>query len=68
MDLGCGTGNHSVALAAVGLAVVGADLSPGMLDHARDKVTTRGVPVLLVRVDLQRPLPFNAILARRISD
>lgn len=37
LDLGCGTGLHSRTLARLGAAhVVGADVSPGMLESARD--------------------------------
>jgi SAM-dependent methyltransferase len=35
LDLGCGTGRHSVELAARGYDVVGVDLSEGMLERAR---------------------------------
>ncbi len=37
LDLGCGTGNHSLPLAARGYDVVGVDRSPGMLEQARAK-------------------------------
>jgi SAM-dependent methyltransferase len=55
-DLGCGTGNHSLALAGRGLTVVGVDVAPGMLDHARAK--SLDTPVFLVRADLRGPLPM----------
>jgi SAM-dependent methyltransferase len=35
LDLGCGTGRHSVELARRGYEVVGVDLSEGMLERAR---------------------------------
>lgn len=38
LDLGCGTGNLAVRLAARGLHVTGVDLSPEMLDLARQRV------------------------------
>jgi len=47
LDLGCGTGDLSLALAARGLRVVGVDLSHGMLVRARRK--TSGRDVRLVR-------------------
>jgi len=38
LDLGCGTGNVALRLAARGLDLTGVDLSPEMLDFARRKV------------------------------
>src|SRR6266498_3666978 len=37
LDLGCGTGNHSLLLDQRGYEVVGVDRSASMLDHARRK-------------------------------
>jgi SAM-dependent methyltransferase len=37
LDLGCGTGNHAVPLAARGFAVVGVDRAPDMLRIARSR-------------------------------
>ena len=37
LDPGCGTGSYALALAALGCAVTGLDLSPGMLRKAREK-------------------------------
>lgn len=37
LDLGCGTGGHSLRLARDGFAVAGVDFSPGMLAVARGK-------------------------------
>ncbi len=37
LDLGCGSGNHAIPLAAAGLAVTGVDRSATMLAHARRK-------------------------------
>ena len=37
MDAGCGTGRVAIELAARGIDVVGVDLDPAMLDHARLK-------------------------------
>jgi ubiquinone/menaquinone biosynthesis C-methylase UbiE len=40
LDPGCGTGNVALGLAARGLHVSGVDLSPEMLDFARQKATS----------------------------
>ena len=38
VDIGCGTGNHSVRLSKLGYEVTGVDISPAMLKRARSKV------------------------------
>jgi SAM-dependent methyltransferase len=45
LDLGCGTGRHSVELATRGYEVVGVDLSEGMLDRARRRAVAEGASV-----------------------
>lgn len=42
LDLGCGTGNHAIALARRGYHVCGVDRSGGMLQRARDKASQGG--------------------------
>jgi SAM-dependent methyltransferase len=49
LDVPCGTGVLSAYLAGRGLRVVGADISPAMLEVARDRVAA------LARVDLEHP-------------
>jgi ubiquinone/menaquinone biosynthesis C-methylase UbiE len=56
LDLGCGTGRHSVWLAAAGAAVTGIDFSEGMLEEARRK--TGAGTVRFLAHDLHQPLPF----------
>ncbi len=51
LDVGCGTGRHSVELAARGHHVVGVDLSPGMLQVARAKAQARGVQIEFLEAD-----------------
>jgi SAM-dependent methyltransferase len=43
LDLGCGTGRHSVELAGRGYDVVGVDLSEGMLERARRRALDQNV-------------------------
>lgn len=45
LDIGCGTGRHAVALAALGHLVTGVDLSPAMLEQARQRGLAAGPDV-----------------------
>lgn len=45
LDAACGTGQHAIALAQRGFALFGADLSPAMIDRARQNATQAGVDV-----------------------
>ena len=56
LDLGCGTGRHSVWLASAGATVTGIDFSEGMLEAARRK--TGAETVRFLAHDLHQPLPF----------
>lgn len=50
LELGCGSGRHTVRLAAQGNQVLAVDASPGMLAVARPKLDSK--LVLLVEADL----------------
>jgi SAM-dependent methyltransferase len=54
LDLGCGAGRASVALAELGLEVVGVDLSEGMIETARDQAELAGVTVTFEVMDAAR--------------
>lgn len=54
LDLGCGTGRHSVELAKRGYAVTGVDLSTGMLAEARLAADQAGVAVEWIEADATR--------------
>lgn len=56
LDLGCGTGRHSLWLASAGATVTGVDFSEGMLEEARGKPGADAVRFLAH--DLHQALPF----------
>ena len=60
LDLGCGTGTHSLLLAREGAEVVGIDLSAELLAKARLKAMFQGATVGLVRGDIRRA-PFGQV-------
>ena len=63
LDLGCGTGRHSVELARRGYEVVGVDLSEGMLERARRRAAAERVSgTTFVLGDVQ-----NAQIGRRFD-
>lgn len=51
LDVGCGTGRHSIELARRGYAVTGLDLSSEMLSRAADAARSAGVNVNWIRSD-----------------
>ena len=56
LDLGCGTGRHTMWLVARGASVTAVDFSEGMLAEARRKAGT--APVRFLVHDLETPLPL----------
>jgi SAM-dependent methyltransferase len=54
LDIGCGTGRHSIELARRGYSVVGVDLSNTMLKRARTNAQQAGVQVDLQRADARQ--------------
>ena len=65
LDVGCGTGRHSIELARRGYALTGADLSTQMLAQATEAARTAGVNVEWVRSDATRfssPRQFDAAI------
>ena len=72
LDVGCGTGRHSVRLAVRGARVVGVDFSDGMLARAKEK--EGAAQVRWVVADVTRPplpLPersFDRVLSALVVD
>jgi malonyl-CoA O-methyltransferase len=60
LDIGCGTGRHTLALLEAGASeVVALDLTPEMMARAREKNRGAGARVHWVRHALPGPLPFR---------
>jgi SAM-dependent methyltransferase len=59
LDLACGHGRHSLALARLGYAVTGVDLSEPSLARARDAAESDGVKATFLRSDM-REIDFEA--------
>jgi 2-polyprenyl-3-methyl-5-hydroxy-6-metoxy-1,4-benzoquinol methylase len=58
LDVGCGTGRHSIELTKRGYAITGIDLSESQLQRAREKAGTDNLKINFLRHDA-RNLPFN---------
>lgn len=58
IDIGCGTGRHSIELAKRGYHVQGVDLSESQLARAREKANEAGVTIHFQKQDA-RNLPFD---------
>ena len=54
LDLCCGQGRHSIALAKTGLDVTGVDLSTEMLDIARSEAADGNLALTLLQADMRR--------------
>ena len=58
LDIGCGTGRHSIELAQRGYNVTGIDLSDSQLNRAREKAIAVNLEIEFLLHDARR-LPFN---------
>ncbi len=54
LDIGCGTGRHSIELARRGYLLTGVDISSGMLTEAKKAAIQAGVDVEWIRADAAR--------------
>ncbi|HUE76071.1 MAG TPA: class I SAM-dependent methyltransferase, partial [Chloroflexota bacterium] len=52
LDLGCGPGRHTVALAHAGYQVAATDVSPTGLAHCRDWLASLGLRATLAEADM----------------
>ena len=59
LDVGCGTGRHSIELSKRGYSVTGIDLSDSLLSKARDKAIKQSLTIDFQRHDA-RNLPFES--------
>jgi len=66
LDLGCGTGNHSILLAKRGYEVTGVDKSSFMLDIAKKKAKENLVDIEFIEADIKKFLTnkkFDAVIS-----
>ena len=59
LDVGCGTGRHSIELSKRGYKMTGIDLSESLLSKAREKAIKQNLTVDFLKHDA-RELPFNS--------
>ena len=57
LDIGCGTGRHSIELSKRGYTVTGIDLSESMLKRAKNKASDQNLKIVFQKHDA-RKLPF----------
>jgi len=57
LDIGCGTGRHSIELTKRGYTVVGIDLSESLLKRAKEKASEQNLHIVFQKHDA-RNLPF----------
>ncbi len=58
LDIGCGTGRHSIEMTKRGYNVTGIDLSESQLQRAAEKAAAEGLNITFLRHDA-RSLPFS---------
>jgi SAM-dependent methyltransferase len=54
LELGCGSGRLTIPIAQRGIDLIGADLSPSMLQSARAKATAAGLQIPFVQADMRQ--------------
>jgi len=71
LNLGCGTGRHTIALAQKGFAVFGIDNSPSGLKMTRDSLDKESLHATLVQQEMTEPFPwpdgsFDAVISVQV--
>jgi 2-polyprenyl-3-methyl-5-hydroxy-6-metoxy-1,4-benzoquinol methylase len=61
IDIGCGTGRHSIELAKRGYSVTGVDLSGSMLERAREKAGQNDVQIDFLQLDARNCRKMNSV-------
>src|SRR5262245_23453509 len=68
LDVGCGTGVVAITAARLGAKVTGIDLSPALIERAKENVALAGVTVTMDEGDVEAlPYPdhaFDAVLSQ----
>ena len=67
LDLGCGTGGHSIRLAEKGYEITGIDISPSMLSHALQKAKERNLNIRfhlssIIDLDLKKEFDYSIMM------
>lgn len=60
IDIGCGTGRHTIELTKRGYQIIGIDLSEGQLEKAREKASVSNLDIEFFNYDA-RDLPFEKL-------
>lgn len=60
IDIGCGTGRHSIELSKRGYSVTGIDLSKSQLEHAKQKASSESLKIDFQKHDARSPHFSNA--------
>ncbi len=67
LDVSCGFGRHSIALAKRGFQVTGLDLSPQLLAHAREAADEANVQITWIQADMREipvpSVPYDAVIS-----
>ena len=66
LDIGCGPGRHSVALAKRGFEVTGVDVTPCLLRRAKELARSEGLEVEWILADMRefvRPAGFDLVIS-----
>ena len=67
LDVGCGTGRHSIELTRRGYKITGVDLSESMLEKAKEKASSQNLEISFLNHDA-RNLPFDREFDRKTLD